>query len=237
MSHQFLTRNVLQAMLAAFVSLAILCSAYFVIEPQVSRAVDSGPFSIRQNIGAEISFLVNAANVTMNGTLNGITGGNATGTTQVVVQTNSPSGYYMELDFEDIDSDGVIMRRDLGGTQSAAIRNYATSSGTVVEPDYDFSFASTASMFAYTVAASNTDDIDQSFLNDGVNCNAGSDTTEDVCWMAPSTTAFRVIDRSTSAPQGATSTLRFRVYIPNSPNPGVETGFYTATATLSAYIQ
>lgn len=230
----FTRQNFVFAIMAATSVMLTLCLVYFLVEPQVSRAVVGDPFSIRQQITDEISFLTQAANVTMVGTLSGIGGGNATGTTQTVVRSNSPNGYYMDIAFSDSDSDGTIMRRDLGGTGSAAIRNYATSSYTVAEPSYGFSFASTAAMFAYTVTATDTDDIDQSFLNDSSNCNSGSDTTQNVCWMSPATTSFRIIDRSTSAGQGATTTIRFRVYVPLNPSPGVEAGFYTATATLTA---
>ena len=230
-----INKSVQQSLLAALLAVLLLVSLYFVVEPSVGRAVDSGPFSIRQEIAGEISFLVNAANVTMSGPLSGITGGNATGTTQAVIQTNSPIGYYMQIAFTDPDNNSVVMNRDLGGTLRGSIRNYATSSATVIEPGYGFSFASTAAMFAYTVTASNTSEIDQSFLNNGTACNVGSGTTVDVCWMAPSTTAFRIIDTSGSAPSGSTSTVKFRVYVPSNPSPGVESGFYTATATLSAF--
>lgn len=227
-----------QALLAALLVVTLLCSLYFVIEPKVGRAVTGNQFSIRQDITGEISFLVQAANVSMVGSLNGLTGGNSTGTTQAVVQTNNATGYYMEIAFTDTDLDGNIMRRDLGGTAVGAIKNYATTTyNRMVEPSFNFSLASTASMFGYTVAATTTTDIDQSFLNNGSACNVGSDATQNLCWMAPSTTAFRIIDRSTSAPSGATSTVRFRVYVPPSPNPAVESGFYTATATLSAFTQ
>lgn len=218
----------------------MLCSLYFTVEPQVGRAVTGNSFSIRQEIGAEISFLVQAANVTMFSTsssqISSITGGNATGTTQAVVLTNNANGYYMEIDFDDPDGDGNIMRRDNGATSTGSIKNYSTSTyNRVVEPGFGFSFASTAAMFAYTVTASSANDIDQSFKNNGSACNVGTNTTQDTCWMAPSTTAFRIIQTSVAAPQGSTSTVRFRVYVPPTPNPGVDTGFYTATATLSAF--
>ncbi len=228
-------KNIQLAALSGVVVVALLASAYFVVEPQVGRAVNSGPFSIRQEVGQEISFLVEAANVTMAGTLNGLTGGNATGTTQAVVRTNSAGGYYMDISFADSDSDSIIMRRDAGGSSSGSIRNYATTSVPMVVPTYGFSTASTAAMFAYTVTASDTNAIAQNFLNNGSTlCGVGSNTTADICWMQPATTTYRIIDSGDSAPQGSTTTVKFRVYIPSNPNPGVDAGFYTATATLSA---
>jgi len=220
----------------SLLSVLILTALYFVMEPKIGRSATSGPFSIRQEIGAEIAFLVGAANVTMSGPLNGLTGGNATGTTQAVVQTNNAAGYRMDISFTDSDSDGTIMRRDLGGSNSGSIKNYSTSTyNRMVTPSFGFSFASTAAMFAYTVTASNTNDIAQNFLHNGTSlCGTGSGTTPDLCWMAPSTTAYRIIETGSAAPTGSTSTIRFRVYIPNAPNPAVDSGFYTATATLTA---
>jgi hypothetical protein len=229
------------SVLVALSSVLVLCSLYFLVEPQVGRAVVGTPFSISQEIGAEISFLVQAANVTMFSTsssqISSLTGGNSTGTTQVVVLTNNANGYYMEIAFSDADGDGTIMRRNNGGTSTASLRNYSTSTryNSMVEPSFGFSFASTAAQFAYTVTASSADDIDQSFKNNGSACGVGTNTTQDTCWMAPTTTAFRIIQTNAAAPSGSTSTVRFRVYVPPSPSPAVDTGFYTATATLSAF--
>ena len=231
----FTTRSVIPVLVASLLILTVLCLLYFVAEPQVGRATNTRDFSIRQQIGAEISLGV-VANVTMAGVLNGLTGGNATGTTQAIVLTNNAAGYTMDISFADSDGDGTIMRRDLGGLSTSSIRNYATSTyNRMVTPSYGFSFASSAAMFAYTVTASNTNDIAQNFLNNGSSlCGTGANTTADVCWMAPTTTAYRVIETSEAAPSGSTTTLKFRVYVPNAPNPGLETGFYTATATLTA---
>lgn len=235
----FALRNAfLQSLCAALLVVVFLCSFYFMIEPQVGRAGSAvgTPFSIRQEIGQEISFLTQAANVTMSGPLNGLTGGNATGTTFAVVRTNSAGGYRMEIAFSDSDSDTIIMRRDLGGSASGAIRNYATSS-TMTEPSYGFSTASTSGVFAYTVTASDTLAVDPSFLNNGAICNAGSGAEIDVCWMKPQTAAFDIINLNEAVPDGSTSSIKFRVYIPNAPSPAIDSGFYTATATLSAYAQ
>ncbi len=234
-SPSFITRATIQVAVVSLLVVVLLCSLYFVVEPQVGRAVNSNAFSIRQQVGAEIA-LGTVANVTMTGPLNGLTGGNATGTTQAIVTTNNAAGYNMDIFFADADGDGTIMRRDLGGLSTSSIKNYATSTyNSMVVPTYGFSFASSAAMFAYTVTASNTNDIGQNFLHNGSSqCGTGSNTTPDICWMAPTTTPYRIIETSEAAPGGSTTTLKFRVYIPNSPSPGVETGFYTATATLTA---
>jgi hypothetical protein len=199
-----------------------------VLEPTIGRAAASAndTFTIRQEITDEISFLVTAADVTMVGPIQGVTGGTATGTTLAVVRSNSNSGYTLDIAF----SNSPAMRGET--TLSTAIRNFASSSN-MIEPNFTFT-ASTAAMFGYTVAASTTSDLDQSFLNNGSICNAGAGFTANTCWMSPSTTNFRVVNRPTSAPTGATTSFTFRVTVPSNPSPAVDEDFYQATATLTA---
>jgi hypothetical protein len=216
---------------ALFYSVSVVLIGAFIYslaEPTIGRAGApvNDTFLITQQITDEISFLTTAADVTMVGAIQGVTGGAATGTTFAVIRTNSNSGYTMDISF----SGNPAM---LGtSTLSTAIRNFATSS-TMMQPNFNFT-ASTAAMFGYTVSASTTSDLDPSFLNDGSTCNAGAGYTADRCWMTPSTTAYRIINRSTSAPTGATTSLNFKVVVPNNPSPTLDEDFYVATATLTA---
>ena len=199
---------------------------FLVLEPTVSQAVTS-QFSIRQQVQSEISFTLNAANVTMAGALLGITGGSATGSVSVAVLTNSTTGYTMDVSFQN--SPAMIGEV----TNSTAIRNYGSST----EPTYLF-FGSTSAQFAYTVQASSSSDLDPSFLNNGSACNTGTTMAANTCWMGASTTNFRIINRNTAAATTtATTTLLFKVQIPSNPNPVVISDFYTATATLTAVTQ
>ncbi len=199
-----------------------------VLEPTLGRAAAStnDTFLITQEITDEISFLVPAADVTMVGPIQGVSGGYATGTTYAVVRSNSNSGYTMDISF----SNAPAMRGNT--TFSTGIRDYATSS-SMMQPSFTF-VASSAAQFGYTVAASTTSDLDPSFLNNGSTCNAGAGYTANRCWMTPSTTAYRIINRSTSAPSGATTTLTFHINVPSNPSPALDEDFYTATATLTA---
>jgi hypothetical protein len=167
----------------------------------------------------------------MNGSISGITGGNATGSSRFVVKSNNASGYYVELDFFD-NAGAYAMRGDEDGGEQ--LRDY---SGDVTgQPSYNFT-ASTASQFAYSVNSTTTSDTDDSFLNNGSACNTGASQTFGKCWKAPSTTGFRVIDRGTAATTGATSTMYFKVNVPSSANPTPTAQTYTATATLSVFTQ
>jgi hypothetical protein len=212
----------------AVVSIVILALTFSVFEPTISRAAASATdtFVVRQQITDEISFLVTASDVNMVGSIQGVTGGHATGSTYAVVRSNSNSGYTLDIAFS---SNPAMLGTS---TLSTAILNFATS-GTQMQPSYAFT-ASTAAQFGYTVSASTSSDLDPSFLNDTTICNSGSTYTANTCWMTPSTTAYRIVNRTTAAPSGATTTITFRVTVPQNPSPSVEEDYYVATATLTA---
>jgi hypothetical protein len=232
MNTQHIITATTQAVIAGVLATALIAASFFIVEPRVGQAVTSGPFTVRTTVTDEISFLVNAANVTATTAINGITGGTANGSTTVVVRTNSASGYYMTIAYYDNGTDNAMIGDN---SLSDSIHDYASSS---TEPTFGFYTASTSSVFGYTVSADNDSDLDQSFLHDGSgNCNAGATYNGLNCWMEPTVAAFQVVDRGTSASGGATTTLHFRVHVPNSPNPALVADTYTATATLTALNQ
>lgn len=233
---QLATKALIQAAFNAVVAstliITLLAAGFFIVEPKISHGqADSASFYVRQTITDETSFLVNPTDVTMVGGINGLTGGNATGTTPFVVRSNNATGYYVNIAFTD-NAGAHAMRGDETGSE--ALRDY---SGDVAgEPSFNFT-ASTAAQFAYAVYASTTLDADASFLNDSAACNTGSTRTIGKCWKAPATAAYRIIDRDTAASNGATSTIYFKVNVPSGavPIPSAET--YTATATLTLFTQ
>lgn len=216
---------------AAFVFASFLC--FTVLEPVVGRAVDD-TFIITQEITDEISFLITADDVSMSPSIAGLTGGTANGSTSFVIISNSASGHTVDLAF----SSTTAMN---GNTTSGYINNYTPASAGV--PDYTFGIggAGTPGEFAYSVTASETPTtagIDASFLNNGAACNTGSTSSAGNCWLNPSTTAERIITRSSVTGYGtATTTLSFRVSLPSNPNPVIPGDTYTATATLTALNQ
>jgi hypothetical protein len=208
-----LTQSASQAFIAATAIISLLAMSFFIAEPRISHGQsDTTPdFRIRQ--------------------ISGITGGNATGTTQFVVKSNNASGYYVEIDFFD-NAGAWAMRGDEDG--GAQIRDYRN--GSMATPSYNWT-ASTAAQFAYTVHSSTTSDTADNFLNNSSACGAGSTQTIGKCWQSPSTSGYRVVDRSTAANTGATSTLMFKVNVPSGANPTPTAQTYTATATLSVFTQ
>lgn len=127
-------------------------------------------------------------------------------------------------------SNSPAMMGDVTG--STAIGDYGTTS----EPTFGF-FASTSAVFAYNIANIPSSALDQSFKNNGSSCNDGGSYTANTCWMGPSTTPFRIVNSAVAATAGATTTLQFRVNVPNNATPGVVQDTYTATATLTATTQ
>ena len=223
--------NVIYSVVASVVALTLFIAGFMSLEPLVSRAQSSAEdtFIVQQTITGEISFLVNAADVTMVGSINGLTGGSATGSTFAVVQTNDPDGYNMTIEFPFATTSG--MQAD---NTSSVINNYTPA--TPGTPDYTWqdNASGGSSEFGYTVHASTTGDIDPSFLSSGGVCGSGSFETNR-CWFNPTTAPETIINRTSgAAASGATTTIVFRVHVPNSPSPALDSDTYTATATLTA---
>jgi hypothetical protein len=201
-------------------------------EPQLTHSQEaaSSTFEIQQTITDESSFSFEPTDVVMAGSINGITGGQATGTTVFAVQTNNAAGYQVEIDF----FDNATPHAMLGDTNnSESLRNYDGDIGG--EPSR-FYTASTAAQFAYTVASDVSSDTDLSFFHPvgaGVCGQGGSTSQADGCWKAPDVAAFAIVERGTPALTGATSTITFNITVPNAATPVPEADTYTATATLS----
>lgn len=227
MSHTHLLHSARHAGIAALLIVALGVTSFLAFEPTLSRGQTSNPhnFTVTQQITNEISFLVEAADVTMTGSIAGLTGGYATGTTVVSVNTNNATGYNMTLAF----SNTIAMQ----ASSTAYINNYTPASVNV--PDYDWieNAAGQAAEFGYTVRASSSNEIDASFKNNGTLCNTGSSETDNKCWLNPSTTPETIIN--SVAPNGSsTTTIKFKVAVPSNPSPALPSAYYVATGTLTA---
>lgn len=219
------------SIITALIAVLLLAGAYFAMEPSIlaAQASDSGTFTIQQTIGDAISITV-PSSVAMVGTIDGVAGGNATGTAEIVVSTNDPDGYSMTISFENATSS---MRGNTTG--SVALRDYNPVDLNRNTPDYEFSVATTAAQFAYTVNASSSGDVVQLFRDNDTSCNQGAGSPDiNKCWFRPSDANVELINRTSAASDGATSTIKFKVVVPNAPSPALQADIYTATATLTA---
>jgi hypothetical protein len=225
-----ITKAAAQAGIAATLIVSLLSAGFFVLEPKIGHGAESIDFEIRQTITDETSFTVDPSDVTMSGSIAGLSGGTATGTTGFVVRSNNASGYSVTIDFYD-NTGAYAMQGDDDDSQS--IRDYALGAGT---PTYNMT-ASTAAQFAYSVHSSTSADTAAPFWTNGSTCASGTGSAAGKCWKLPSTTATEVIDKTSASASGATSTLYFKVHVPSTPSPALTAQVYTATATLSVVTQ
>ena len=98
MNKAHIYKSAQSALVASVLMLTLAMSAFFTFEPSVGRAITDN-FTVTQTITDEISFSTFAADVAMDGGIQGLTGGFATGTTVAVVRSNDAQGYTMTLHF------------------------------------------------------------------------------------------------------------------------------------------
>lgn len=223
----------LNAVVASVSTMAFLLASFAIFEPVVTLGQDatSAPFTVTQTIGAEISFQNQPDDVTMDSSIGGIGGGDAYGTSTFNVTTNNTTGYEVRLAFEDT----VAMQGD--GGISTDIDNYTPGA----QPNYDLPVPGAGeSLFAYTVQNETTPaDLDPSFEDNGSDTCGGGGTnfTPGKCWFnkADATAEEPIILSSAgTATTGATSSLVF--YVAVGSGSSLENGTYTATGTLTAYL-
>jgi len=227
MSQTHLVHALKSSFVAALIIALLFLSSFLAFEPKVGRAI-TDTFLVSQQITDEVSFLVNAADVTMVGSIQGLTGGYATGTTFTVIRSNDPQGYTLTLGFSSTTA--------MNSTSSTAfINNYTPALTTAPDFQWVDNSSGQAAEFGYSVRASTTAEVDLSFRNDGASCNTGSNETDNRCWQNPTTTAAAETIVSTSgAVLSSTTTIKFKVAVPSNPSPTLPAGYYVATATLTA---
>jgi len=225
MYFQFISRSVWGIFASATLALILIFLTFFSLEPTVGRAIATN-IKQTQVVNAEISFLATSS-ITMLPQIAGITGGNSSGSSTVRVLTNNTTGYNITIAFS---STTAMTRNGAGGS----IRNYNPT--TINVPDFTFA-NEVFGQFAYTIRASTTADMDQSFKDSGAACNTSTADAPTKCWLNPSTTAKTIVNRTTATlASGATTTIGFRVNIPSNPVPSIQQGTYVATATLTAVV-
>lgn len=226
----FLRGNpIANALTASVAVMTVLALTLTLAEPVVSHgATDTSQFTVDQEITSEISFLSPATDVTMDTAIAAITGGSSLGTTTFNVSTNNAAGYNVTLVFADDPA--------MNSTSSTStIPNYTPTAG-VTNADYNMSVP-TGGEFAYAVYNQTTPlDVDDTFESDGGGDCTGFGTSEvQQCWFMQddSTVAETIINSSSpTAAGGATSTVTFQVQL--AADSGIESGWYRATATLTA---
>ena len=216
-------------MYQGIVGTMFLCLAFVMIEPAISLgATTASQFTISQTINSELSFALPPSNVVMSPTLGGITGGTSNGMTSFAVDSSNLTGYNMTIAASS--SVGMIGN----ASSSNSIPAYVSTVPGI--PDYTFTTPVHSARFGYTVNATTSSDVVPLFRNSGSACNqSGGASNGTNCWLAATTTAVQIINRTTPTPTtGATSTLIFQVQITSNPTPPIPNDTYVATTTLTA---
>jgi hypothetical protein len=161
--------------------------------------------------------LSGSADVTMSPAISGVTGGESNGSTTVTVITDSPAGYSLTIESQTSPA--------MQGP-SASIADYVPTGN----PDFSFITGVNDAHFGFSPEGV---DVVQRFRDNTSLCNVGGLDTSFACWDGLAVTAQTIASASNANhPQGATTTLRFKVGI--GGGVGQAPGVYTATTTLTA---
>lgn len=182
---------------------------------------DSASYSVRagyQQMQSVFISITTPANVTLLPAIGGITGGTASGSTSVVVLTDSPSGYELTL----AAASSPAMQKG-----SDVIYDYVSTAA----PNPDFLFTTAGSDVHFGFSPEGPDVVNR-YRHNGSDCNSGSTNTAERCWDGLSTTPLSIARGAANHPSGATTTLHFRVGVGGLVV--VPEGEYIATTTLTA---
>lgn len=128
--------------------------------------------------------------------IGGLNGEASEGTLSWLVTTDSYAGYSMSI--ESVTSPAL----------TSAVDSFADYTPAGVDPDYNFSIASTTSAFGFSPEGVDTG---TRFKDNGVACNVGTGEVSAKCWDGLSTSPKTIAVRTTgNQPTGSTVTVRFR---------------------------
>lgn len=182
---------------------------------------DSETFSARagfQQMQEVYIALTGAQNIIMDTAIPAVTGDESNGSTTVTVTTDSPSGYALTL----VTENNPAMQKGVD-----SIANYAPGTN----PSLNFNYSDGEAFFGFTPEGA---DIVSRFRDNGGTCGTGGSLdTAFACWDGVSTTPETIAsDTSANHPDGATTTIRFRVGVGAQTN--LVPGIYIATTTVTA---
>ncbi|MCA9361262.1 hypothetical protein KC845_01750 [Candidatus Kaiserbacteria bacterium] len=180
---------------------------------------DSATYSLRAGYQQmqEVYIAISGATTTFLGDLGGVTGGTSNASATITVTTDSPSGYALYI--SSVDSPAM---------QSGA--NFIADYVPLGDPDFVFATGDTDAHFGYSPEGI---DVASRFLDDGADCNTDTGNTALACWDGLATTTEMIAtDSDANHPNGATTTIHFRVGIGGVVN--LPPGLYIATTTVTA---
>ena len=224
--------------LSLTLTISLIVSLSFVFfETEITKAWGPGagpyadPIAVTQDVSDEIS-LTSPADVNMSASIPGVTGGSATGSATWTVKTNNNTGHKVELET-------TTAPALQGTTEGDSFADYTEAAANV--PDYAWAVAESDAEFGYTILPETPADADQSFKDDGANCNVATNNPDGTkCWIgfAGAATKEQIVNRTSETDVGGeTIQVNFKAEM-NGPATDAD-GFliedvYTATITLTA---
>ena len=221
--NSIITHPVTQALFSAVVILPLLTLLYFALEPNTVVGQTTEEFTVSQEIEGEIAFEVAPEDVLMDPAIPGLTGGTSNGSTTFAVSTNNPAGYNVTIQFANDDA----MQYE-GGT------GFIPNLSDVIVVNFEDGVGANEAAFGLTIDGEN---IATEFIGDGSTCGSTGSGDGETCWrlQGNATTPFTLVDSEDSTPSaGEAYDVYFRVLVNENPDPSLQLGMYTATATLTA---
>ncbi len=179
----------------------------------------------------EVSISISApSDCILSPSLGGIAGGTSNCFAVWTITSDNPAGFTASLTASTTGTDGsgYVMK---GNSQGDWIGNYTEDTYNI--PDYDWGGGSgflSAAEFGYTATTTTATDLAAAFKNSAGACN-GAVMTNDQCWISASSTSRQLINRTSSAIDGISLSVHFRVQINNH---AVLQDTYVATTTVTA---
>lgn len=186
---------------------------------QATGISDSASYSIRagyQQMQEVYLAITAAADVVMDPSIGGVSGGTSTGSTTVTVTTDNRAGYTLSISAESSPAmqDGVN-----------TISDYVPAGA----PDFLFTTGVSDAHFGFSPEGA---DIVDRFRDDGATCATDTGDSTDRCWDGLSTSPIDIAaGAGSNHPNGTDTTIKFQVGIGGSANQ--VPGTYVATTTLT----
>lgn len=148
-----------------------------------------------------------------------VVGGEASVSSDFLIVSNSSAGYQLTIKSENTPA----MQ-----SASSTIPDYVTAGA---DPDYNFNVGVSSAYFGFSP---NGPDVVQRFRDNGVDkCNAGANITVGRCWAGLSTTPTVIASSNRSnSPNGANTTIDFKVGIGSARQQAMGNYYATTTITL-----
>lgn len=190
-----------------------------------AMAATTGSVTVTVAVGKEVSITA-PGNFSLTGTINGISGGTATGNAAFSVLNSSELGFNMTI---------KASTSPALATGSYNFSDYSPNASTGT-PDYTWAAPSAgSSSFAFSVGADTGTYANQKFRNTSSLCNQGSTNSTTNCWSGfNGTTAIPVVSTSAFSSVPVTETISLKAAFTSGNNTAMEADAnYQATITAT----